>query len=79
MLTVYLIKGFGVETLAVALAFIKCCWVAKCVKKLFYEISFDTIIFAKRLAVKILLGTQKPSFCQVKLQLNHLFCTHYQH
>jgi hypothetical protein len=30
MFTVYLIKEFGVETLAVALAFIKCCGVAKC-------------------------------------------------
>ncbi len=30
---------FGVETLAVALALIKCCWVAKCLEKLFYEIS----------------------------------------
>ncbi len=28
MFTVYLIKGFGVETLAVWLAFIKCCGVA---------------------------------------------------
>ncbi len=28
---------FGVEMLSVALALIKCCWVAKCVKKLFYE------------------------------------------
>jgi hypothetical protein len=29
MLTVYLIKGFGVETLASALTLNKCCWVAK--------------------------------------------------
>ncbi len=28
---------FGVETLAFALASIKCCWVAKCLEKLFYE------------------------------------------
>jgi hypothetical protein len=28
MFTIYLIKVFGVETLAVALAFIKCCGVA---------------------------------------------------
>ena len=30
---------FGVETLAFALALIKCCWVAKCLEKLFYEIA----------------------------------------
>jgi len=29
MFTVYLIKVFGVETLAFALVLIKCCWVAK--------------------------------------------------
>jgi len=40
MFTVYLIKVFGVETLAVALALIKCCWVAKCLEKLFYESEF---------------------------------------
>ncbi len=40
MFIVYLIKvvwEFGVEMLAFALALIKCCWVAKCLEKLFYE------------------------------------------
>jgi len=36
MFTVYLIKVVW-ETLAFALALIKCCWVAKCLEKLFYE------------------------------------------
>jgi len=38
MFTVYLIKVVWVETLAFALALIKCYWVAKCLEKLFYKI-----------------------------------------
>ncbi len=40
MFTVYLIKvvwEFGVETLVLALALIKCCWVAKYLEKLSYK------------------------------------------
>ncbi len=51
MFTVYLIKVFGVETLAVALVLIKCCWVAKCLDKLFYKTLFNfTIFFASQLS-----------------------------
>jgi len=44
MFTVYLIKvvwEFGLETLMFALALIKCCWLAKSKRKLFYKINIE--------------------------------------
>jgi len=50
----YLLKVFGVETLALN----KCCWVAKCLEKLLYQISTktymnDTLIFLSLSSKKI--------------------------
>jgi len=67
MFTVYLIKVvwvFGVETLAFALALIKCCWVAKFFEKLFYEKNYSNISCDKITFWQILIRFQFKRYQQ---------------
>jgi len=54
---------FGVETLVFALAIIKCCWVAKCLEKLFYKSLTEFCQFAKMSNIFSKLY-QKREFCE---------------
>jgi len=52
---------FGVETLVVALVLIKCCWVAKGVKKLFYQRDIFVFLISDFVLTVIVITDCNPS------------------
>jgi len=61
-----------VETLAVALEIVKCCWVAKCVKKLFYKILKSILINSTNVRNGFRY-IRKMRFCIASIQIWYCF------